>query len=211
MPNIFDDRPWDPFYAIAFLGMGLADVRLAITAPFQAPYFSFFNALCVGIFNFIAAYFFAFRHKAQQVASLGQSIVGVISFFLPSLVYWLSTVVPSNSNLQVLGLGFMVVGVVVIPIALGSLGKSFAVIPARREIVTKGIYRFIRHPMYFGEILMGIGVLLAYFNAVNLAITLGSVLTLLLRIRWEEGLLSQSPDYVLYKARVKYRFIPFIW
>ena len=35
--------------------------------------------------------------------------------------------------------------------ALGTLGKSFSLIPQTRNLVTSGPYRLVRHPVYVGE------------------------------------------------------------
>ncbi len=95
--------------------------------------------------------------------------------------------------------------------ALLSLGRSFGIVPAIREIKTSGLYRMIRHPMYLSDILFKTPLILQYFSAYNLLVYGLSILLYIQRAKYEESLLSQDPEYQQYRQRVKYRFIPFIY
>ena len=57
------------------------------------------------------------------------------------------------------GVAITVVGAALAMAAFVSLGRSFSVIPEARELTTRGVYRFVRHPMYLAELLMIVGVL----------------------------------------------------
>ncbi|MEO6092361.1 MAG: methyltransferase, partial [Novosphingobium sp.] len=50
------------------------------------------------------------------------------------------------------------------------IGRSFGVIPANRGVKRGGVYRVVRHPMYFGYMLNHVGLLLLYPSAWNLAV-----------------------------------------
>lgn len=92
-----------------------------------------------------------------------------------------------------------------------SLGRSFGMLPAHRAVVIRGVYRFVRHPMYFGYSLSFIGFLLTNFGWRNLIIY--SVLFVILgfRIHLEEKVLREAdPSYNDYCKRVRYRVIPFV-
>ena len=96
--------------------------------------------------------------------------------------------------------------------ALWSLGEAFGVAPARRgRIVTGGPYRLVRHPAYLGE-----GVSIVSFAAArpspwNALMATAAVGLLLLRIRWEEALLSEDPDYRAYMERTRWRMLPLLF
>jgi len=82
----------------------------------------------------------------------------------------------------------------------------------KHQVVSSGVYGFVRHPMYFGGILLFVGtpLLLGSIFAVLIAV----VITLLLaaRIIGEERTLVKGLDgYADYQQKVKYRLVPFIW
>ncbi len=91
---------------------------------------------------------------------------------------------------------------------LYSLGYSFGIAPADRGLVTSGPYRFVRHPLYAGEILFFLGYLISsptWRNAVGVTLALGFDL---IRIEMEEKLLG---GYSEYKEKVRWRLIPGIY
>lgn len=82
----------------------------------------------------------------------------------------------------------------------------------KQQVVTTGVYGFVRHPMYLGGILMFIGAPLLMGSLI--ATALGLLLTLLMTLRTlgeEKMLLTELEGYEAYKQKVKYRFVPFIW
>ena len=89
-----------------------------------------------------------------------------------------------------------------------SLGSSFAVFPERRAIVTHGIYRWLRHPMYASYLLLDLGFWLANPQPWFGLVWVVEVLLLEARTRWEEQVLSEDVLYVEYQQRVPWRLIP---
>jgi len=90
---------------------------------------------------------------------------------------------------------------------------NFNIEPELREnckLVTTGIYRWIRHPMYASVTLMMLGVALMDPRAVQWLLWLFLVNVLLLKAQREESLwLSHDPCYLEYRKKTKY-FIPYI-
>ena len=91
------------------------------------------------------------------------------------------------------------------------LGRSFAILPNMRQIVSKGTFRIIRHPAYFGESLMVIACLMAGKSLISLIPFVIFIPGILFRIREEERLLSKNISYQQYQQTVKWRLLPFIW
>ena len=73
--------------------------------------------------------------------------------------------------------------------AMLALDRSFSVAPARRVLVTRGPYAYLRHPMYFGEIISFVGVLIASFSLWNIAIFALFLVTVAWRMSVENKLL----------------------
>ena len=91
------------------------------------------------------------------------------------------------------------------------LGRSFAVLPAVRTCVTKGPYRFIRHPIYASYLVLDLVYVLAVAELSWFVVWLVEVLLLSWRALLEENLLANIDNtYKLYLGKVSNRFIPFL-
>jgi protein-S-isoprenylcysteine O-methyltransferase Ste14 len=111
------------------------------------------------------------------------------------------------------GVAITVVGAALALAAFMSLGRSFSVIPEARELVTRGVYRFVRHPMYLAELLMIVGVL---FGEAQLTTLIGTLIVIGLqvhRVRLEERLLRSTlpSSFAPFAQRTSYRLVPFLW
>lgn len=118
-------------------------------------------------------------------------------------------------------LNLRIIGVIIYSLGLGiavtgrvQLGTNWAnledyQILSSQNLVDTGIYRYIRHPIYTGDILLLIGLELA----LNSWLVLG-VLALIPYVIWqakaeEELLLNAFPDYHAYQKQTK-MFIPYL-
>ena len=93
-------------------------------------------------------------------------------------------------------------GLILWTIAMINLGSSFTVLPMSKNLVRTGVYKYMRHPMYFGINLTLGGLIIASGSYIGLTIYLILVIPLnIVRSRWEEKvLLEQFGDsYVDYK------------
>ncbi len=88
------------------------------------------------------------------------------------------------------------------------LGRSFAVLPALRQIQTGFMYRWVRHPIYLLYIVADTMLIVVAFSPFNLAICLSSIILWLTRIRLEEQVLGMSDDYQAYMLKTRWRLIP---
>lgn len=99
-------------------------------------------------------------------------------------------------------------------IALGgklSLRRSFGLVAANRGVKTEGLYRVVRHPIYFGYITSHTGYLLLYFSVWNAAVFATAWIMLWLRAVEEEKFLMRDERYRQYAGRVRKRLIPCIF
>lgn len=79
------------------------------------------------------------------------------------------------------------------------------------KLITTGIYRFIRHPMYLAVLLAGIGMLLNQITLFRIVLLLVLAVDLLFKMRFEERMLAQAfPSYPSYRLSSK-RLIPYVW
>ena len=100
------------------------------------------------------------------------------------------------------------VGVVIMMVALASLGRSFGIVAANRGIKRSGLYGWVRHPLYAGELIFFTGFLLTTFSPYNTVLWFGVLCGLVTRSWAEEDHLSQDPEYQAYMKAVPYSFFP---
>ena len=81
----------------------------------------------------------------------------------------------------------------------------------QNSLVTGGIYRYIRHPMYSAQILLALSLVLNSFTFLRLFIFVILVTNFLFKIRYEENLLTKNfPQFSGYRRKTV-RLIPFLY
>jgi protein-S-isoprenylcysteine O-methyltransferase Ste14 len=111
----------------------------------------------------------------------------------------------------VAGIAIAIAGLVLFVGGLAALGSSLTPFPRPLEkatLRTNGVYRFARHPIYGGSLLLALGfALLTSPVALLPAVLLGILFEL--KSRHEESfLVLRFPAYDSYRRRVRWRFIP---
>jgi protein-S-isoprenylcysteine O-methyltransferase Ste14 len=150
----------------------------------------------------------------------GLLVLAWIGFFIPLI--WLASPVLSFAEYP-LSLGPLVAGVICFVVGLWlfyrshtDLGANWSITLEVREqhrLITQGVYRRIRHPMYSALILYSLGHALVIPNWVagpaNL-VAFGILFTL--RVHAEEQMMSDAfgDEYARYAARTK-RLVPGVW
>lgn len=154
----------------------------------------------------LQAGFFVFRKTPRTVSTipfdwmvaLGGTFTAL--FFRPEgVTLWLGAEV-----MVILGMMLQIFGLL-------SLNRSFAIVAAKREIKTTGLYAFVRHPMYASYILIYSGYVLFSFSPLNVFLWCMASAFLFLRIESEESHLSKDAEYQAYRSQVRYRIIPFVY
>lgn len=95
--------------------------------------------------------------------------------------------------------------------ALGEALSPFTQPRPGAPLVTQGPYRYLRHPMYLGQMLVAVGAPLVLGARWTLTLALADVLLLGCRmLRDEEALARTFPEYSRYAARTK-RILPYVY
>ena len=110
--------------------------------------------------------------------------------------------------LFVLGLTIMMVG----QITLWQNYSGFVVIKKGHQLVTHGIYRFTRNPIYLGNIIVFAGLPVYAASVYGFLAMFAQIPILLFRIKMEEKMLAEhfGDEYEAYRNSTK-RLIPFLY
>jgi protein-S-isoprenylcysteine O-methyltransferase Ste14 len=147
--------------------------------------------------SLLAAVLLVFRKPVRTIAPWWHSALAWSSAFLP-----LGMAMPQA--LAWAGLP----GLLLSLWAMLSLGTTFDVAPADRALTQRGAYRYLRHPMYAGELLSCLGVCAVQPSTRNLVVTLAFAVSLLFRIHEEERIVTGYADYA---QIVRWRLVPGVW
>jgi protein-S-isoprenylcysteine O-methyltransferase Ste14 len=103
-------------------------------------------------------------------------------------------------------------GIAMLVIIQNGYAAATVTVETGHKVVSTGVYTFVRHPMYVGNVIMMVGAPLALGSYWGLLFVLPGVAALIFRIRDEETLLSQElAGYREYTHQVRYRLLPYVW
>jgi len=116
---------------------------------------------------------------------------------------------------SVVGLALFVIGLTIMLVGQITLWRNYSgtvVIRENHQLITHGIYRFTRNPMYLGLIMVVTGLPVYVASLYGFLTSLALIPIVLNRIRLEEILLSEEfqDAYQKYKETTK-KLIPFIY
>jgi len=181
---------------------------------------------CVfAIFTSILLDFLLFS-KTQGVKREKKSIVETGTMTMFFLVFYFilvskeGVIQVQNNNLKdsliVVGTFIIVAGCIFNIMGRVSLGDNWAnhiKIYEKHELIEKGMYKYIRHPLYSSIIFMFYGASLVYSNTISfIAVTFIFIPFMYYRAKQEEKLLLETfPEYTKYKRRVGMFLPKLIW
>lgn len=114
---------------------------------------------------------------------------------------------PANAFMQVIFWGNITFRLLA-QIMLLSLGTSYAMLPALRQVRCGFVYRVVRHPVYAMYMLADLTIVLLQPSLWNLGVAGVGAATFYLRSTLEERVLAHDPVYSTYMRHVPWRFIP---
>ncbi len=143
------------------------------------------------------------RKASTSMWAWGTTLVGTYGILLlrPTAA---AVDVPAGAVMQAFGTAGAVMGAL-------SLNRCFGLLPAFRGIKTTGAYRVVRHPLYAAYFIAQVGYVISNPSVRNAVVLVLATLAQVARILNEERLLSEYPEYSVYKARIRWRLVPFIF
>jgi len=83
---------------------------------------------------------------------------------------------------------------------------------AEQKVISTGLYKLVRHPMYMGACLLFVGMPLSLGSLWGLFVIVLLLPALIWRLLNEENFLVKNlPGYAQYQNTVRHRLVPFVW
>ena len=137
-----------------------------------------------------------------------------LQFFIISLHFFQLEFLPQKQIIQAspfsyfLGILIIINAFIIMLVSIKDLGRNLSPFPRpinNSNLVTTGIYRFTRHPMYYSLILVSFGVFVTKLSIYYLSLSISLALIIKFKIDLEEQYLKNKfKNYLLYKNEVKY-------
>ena len=141
-------------------------------------------------------------------------ILVFLQFFIISLHFFQWEFIRPKQIIQVTTLSYFVgfliiiIAFIILLVAIKDLGRNLSPLPRplnNSNLVTTGIYRFTRHPMYYSCIFISFGFFITKLSIYYLVLSLSLGLIIKLKISLEEQYLKNKfKNYLVYKNMVKY-------
>ena len=141
-------------------------------------------------------------------------ILVFLQFFIISLHFFQWEFIPQKQIIKVtpfsyfVGFLIIIIAFIILLFAIKDLGRNLSPFPRpvkNSNLVTKGIYRFMRHPMYYSLIFISFGVFITKLSIYYLFLSTSLIFIIKFKIALEEKYLKNKfKNYFLYKNEVKY-------
>ena len=141
-------------------------------------------------------------------------ILVFLQFFIIILHFFQWEFIPQKQIIQVSTLSYLVgfliiiIAFIILLVAIKDLGRNLSPFPRPIKnsiLVTKGVYRFTRHPMYYSLISISFGVFITKLSIYYLFLSISLGLIIKFKIALEDKYLDNKfKNYLVYKNEVKY-------
>ena len=152
-------------------------------------------------------------HLKIYLKAAYEIILVFLQFFIISLHFFQWAFIPQKHIIQpspfsyCLGIFIIIIAFIIMIVSIKDLGRNLSPFPRpinNSNLVTSGIYRFTRHPMYYSLIFISIGVFIIKLSIYFLFLTISLALIIKFKIALEEKyLMNKFKNYLLYKNEVK--------
>jgi protein-S-isoprenylcysteine O-methyltransferase Ste14 len=160
------------------------------------------TALSVSAVAYLGLLLLTYWHKPPPLAQR-RDWRAILTTALAVDALGLSTSQPvTQPDAGALAAAFMVAGTLLAFWSAWYLGTGFSLLPQARRLVTDGPYRYVRHPVYLGGLLITLGEVWLRFSPLVVLLNLVFVAAQIVRLRQEEQILEHVfPEYRAYREQ----------
>ena len=138
----------------------------------------------------------------------------LLSIVVQTLLPDIFPITSQPDQLRVVGIAVYSLGLLAAILSRIHLGRNWSDIESgqvlqQQGVVSKGLYSWIRHPIYVADLLLLLGLELSLNSWLVIGVLVLAPVVLLQAIREEKMLVEKLPGYESYCAQTK-RFIPFV-
>tara|TARA_Y100000589_G_C27052909_1_gene588077 strand:- start:470 stop:955 length:486 start_codon:yes stop_codon:yes gene_type:complete len=144
----------------------------------------------------------------------GKEIILVLAQFLIVFLHFLNfTSINSlkyffwSSYKNYFAILLIMIGMIGIILSIKDLGNNISPFPTplkNGKLISIGLYKWFRHPMYYSSILISVGIFILNMNIFNLFLTISLIFIFRNKIKIEdEYLKSKYKDFHIYKKKLK--------
>ena len=141
-------------------------------------------------------------------------ILVFLQFSIIALHFFQWELLPKKQIIQVtpisyfMGILIIIIAFIIMLVAVKDLGRNLSPFPrpiTNSNLVTTGIYRFTRHPMYYSLIFISFGFFITNLSTYYLCLSISLALIIKFKIVIEEHYLNNKfKNYLFYKNEVIY-------
>ncbi|WP_271601603.1 methyltransferase family protein [Bradyrhizobium sp. CCBAU 45384] len=177
---------------------------------FAEPWPSLLSSVCLAVFYILLAALIMTRSPAKAHADGAlPRIAAFVGSYLPWTITFFGKTEQALPNLA--STTCVLIGMIMMLVTIRHLGRSFSLVPQARSVVQTGPYRWIKHPLYFAEEIVIVGVVLQYLTPLTVIVLVLHIGVQVCRILYEEDLLRRMcPEYSSYEAS-RWRLVPYVW
>lgn len=158
------------------------------------------------------------KAPSNPLFSIVSKTLFVVSMLLTLTDYWFTSpvllVLYENTYIQFAGALLVLIGHLSLQRALGALGENYspffdAHLPS--TLVTTGIYRWVRHPVYLFNLFVSFGLAVSSGSLIVIISAIIGLTYILRTIALEEAYLKQHFDEYVEYSKKSWRLIPFCY
>ena len=164
------------------------------------------------------------QRRKSKILKSGDKRSILVLYIAISIGYWLSFMIGATklgriyhwNTFLIIGFTLILIGLIIRITSILTLKKQFTYTVTKidkHELIENGLYNFIRHPGYLGQLLIFLGIATTLSNWLSmLFMTVPVLIGYLYRIKVEEQfmLVQMGNKYIDYQKRTK-KLIPFIF